>query len=96
MAVLSRRSPDDNKVNPCAFFSRHLYQAEINYDVDNHELLAVKLALKELCQWLEGTENPFFIWTDHKNLTYLRNAKQLTPRQARWSLLFNRFNYTVL
>lgn len=44
---------------------------------------------------MESTETPFLIWTDHKNLTYLRDAKRLTPRQACWSLFFNRFNYIL-
>lgn len=44
---------------------------------------------------MEGTEIPFLIWTDHKYFTYLRDAKRLTPRQTRWSLFFNRFNYVL-
>lgn len=55
----------------------------------------VKLALEDWRHWLEGTETPFLIWTDHKNLTYLRDAKRLTLRQARWSLFFNQFNYIL-
>ncbi|KAK3506479.1 hypothetical protein QTP70_001562 [Hemibagrus guttatus] len=33
--------------------------------------------------------------TDHKNLEYLRDAKRLNPRQARWALFFTRFNFTI-
>ncbi len=33
--------------------------------------------------------------TDHKNLQYLREAKRLNPRQARWALFFTRFNFTI-
>ncbi|KAL0147986.1 hypothetical protein M9458_056713 [Cirrhinus mrigala] len=32
---------------------------------------------------------------DHKNLQYLRNAKRLCPRQARWSLFFSRFQFSI-
>lgn len=35
-------------------FSRHLFSAESNYDVGNHELLAVKLALEKWRYWLQG------------------------------------------
>ena len=45
--------------------------------------------------WLEGAEHPFLVWTDHKNLEYLRTAKSLNSKQARWALLFTRFNFTV-
>ncbi len=28
--------------------------------------------------------HPFVVYTDHRNLEYLREAKRLNPRQARW------------
>ncbi|KAI3366835.1 hypothetical protein L3Q82_009486, partial [Scortum barcoo] len=94
-AVLSQRCPVDQKVHPCAFFSRRLTPAERNYDVGNRELLAVVLALQEWRHWLEGAEQPFLVWTDHKNLAYLRSAKRLNPRQARWALFLSRFEFTL-
>lgn len=94
-AVLSQRSPEDHKLHPCAFFSRRLSSAERNYDIGNRELLAVVLALQEWRHWLEGAEHPFIIWTDHKNLSYLRSAKRLNSRQARWALFLGRFNFTL-
>ena len=92
-AVLSQYS--NQKLHPCAYFSRRLSPAECNYDVGNRELLAVVLALAEWRHWLEGSETPFIVWTDHKNLTYLRNAKRLNSRQARWALFLGRFNFTL-
>lgn len=94
-AVLSKCSLKDNKVHPCAFFSRKLSKAVRNYDVGNWELLAVKLALEEWRHWLEGAELPFLVWTDHKNLEYIRTARRLNSRQARKALFFNRFNFTL-
>lgn len=35
------------------------------------------------------------VWTDHKNLEYIRSAKKLNSRQARWALFFNRFPFTL-
>uniref|UniRef100_A0A1A8FIG4 Gypsy retrotransposon integrase-like protein 1 n=1 Tax=Nothobranchius korthausae TaxID=1143690 RepID=A0A1A8FIG4_9TELE len=94
-AVLSQVNPHDNALHPCAFFSRRLTTAERNYDVGDRELLAVKLALEEWRHWLEGAELPVVIWTDHKNLAYLKDAKRLNPRQYRWSLFFSRFNFII-
>uniref|UniRef100_A0A1A8MKZ8 Gypsy retrotransposon integrase-like protein 1 n=1 Tax=Nothobranchius pienaari TaxID=704102 RepID=A0A1A8MKZ8_9TELE len=94
-AVLSQIAEGDKKLHPCAFFSRRLTPAESRYDVGDRELLAVKLAIEEWRHWLEGAETPFLIWTDHKNLIYLREAKQLNPRQYRWSLFFSRFNFQL-
>uniref|UniRef100_A0A3B3H730 Gypsy retrotransposon integrase-like protein 1 n=1 Tax=Oryzias latipes TaxID=8090 RepID=A0A3B3H730_ORYLA len=93
-AVLSQRSLD-NKVHPCAFYSRRLSNAEMNYHVGEKELLAIKEALEEWRHWLEGAEIPFVVFTDHKNLEYLRTAKRMNSRQARWALFFNRFTFSL-
>jgi len=90
-AVLSQTAGPNNKLHPCAFFSRRLSPAERNYDVGNRELLAVKMALEEWRHWLEGSELPFLVWTDHKNLEYI----QSNSRQARWALFFGRFNFSL-
>ncbi|KAK3518635.1 hypothetical protein QTP70_006078 [Hemibagrus guttatus] len=78
-AVLSQQQGNPQKLHPCAFFSRKLNPAEVNYDIGNRELLAVKLALEEWRHWLEGAKHPFTVLTDHKNLEYLRAAKRLNP-----------------
>ncbi|KAI2668506.1 Transposon Tf2-11 polyprotein [Labeo rohita] len=94
-AVLSQRHGNPGKLHPCAFFSRKLTAAERNYDVGNKELLSMKAALEEWRHWLEGATHPFQIITDHKNLEYIKGAKRMNPRQARWSLFFTRFNFSV-
>ncbi len=87
-AVLSQRARSDHKLHPCAYFSRRLSPAERNYDIGNRELLAVKLALEEGRQWLEGAKHPFLMWTDHRNLSYISEAKRLSSGQARWAHFF--------
>uniref|UniRef100_A0A8C6LN61 Gypsy retrotransposon integrase-like protein 1 n=1 Tax=Nothobranchius furzeri TaxID=105023 RepID=A0A8C6LN61_NOTFU len=88
-------STANHKLHPCAFFSRRVTPTDSRYDVGDRELLAISLALEEWRHWLEGAEQPFVIWTDHKNLTYLKKAKRLNPRQYRWSLFFSRFNFVL-
>ncbi|KAI2644628.1 Transposon Tf2-6 polyprotein [Labeo rohita] len=94
-AVLSQHHSNPPRLHPCAYFSRKLSPAERNYDIGNRELLAIKLALEEWRHWLEGANHPFQVITDHKNLQYLRDAKRLCPRQARWALFFTRFNFSI-
>ncbi|KAK3541755.1 hypothetical protein QTP86_002924, partial [Hemibagrus guttatus] len=91
-AVLSQRHGNPGKVHPCAFYSRKLTTAEVNYDVGNRELLAIKAALEEWCHWLEGARHPFQVLIDHRNLEYLHGAKRLNPR---WALFFTRFQFTI-
>lgn len=40
-----------------------------------------------------GSEQPFLVWTDHKNLQYLQTAKCLNSLHARWALFFNWINF---
>ncbi|KAK3523122.1 hypothetical protein QTP86_017285 [Hemibagrus guttatus] len=94
-AVLSQQQGNPSRLHPCAFFSYKLNPAERNYDIGNRELLAIKLALEEWRHWLEGARHPFLVLTDHKNLEYLRAAKRLNPRQARWALFFTRFGFSI-
>lgn len=94
-AVLSQRHGKPGKLHPCVFFSRKLTTAERNCDVANKELLSVKAALEKWLQWLESATHPFQIITDHKNLEYIKGARRMNPRQARWSLFFTCFSSTV-
>ncbi|KAI2646332.1 Transposon Tf2-9 polyprotein [Labeo rohita] len=94
-AVLSQRHGQPGKLHPCAFYSRKLTSAERNYDVGNKELLSMKAAIEEWRHWLEGALHPFQVITDHKNLEYIKGAKRLIPRQARWALFFTCFQFTV-
>ncbi|ROL42288.1 Transposon Tf2-6 polyprotein [Anabarilius grahami] len=94
-AVLSQKQGTPSRLHPCAFFSRKLNPAEVNYDIGDRELLAVKLALEEWRHWLEGAKHSFLVLTDHKNLEYLKAAKRLNPRQARWAMFFSRFDFSI-
>lgn len=74
-AVLSQHAGPENHLHPCAYFSCRLSPAEHNCDVGNWELLAVKLEVGEWRHWLEGAEQLFIVWTDHKNLSYINQLK---------------------
>ena len=94
-AILSQRQGPKALLHPVAFASRKLNPPERNYDVGDRELLAIKFALEEWRYLLEGAVHSIVIFTDHKNLEYLRSAKRLRPRQARWALFFTRFNFLI-
>ncbi|KAG1926492.1 retrotransposable element [Pimephales promelas] len=77
------------------FYSKKLFPAEQNYDIRNREKLAIELALEEWRHWLEGANHQFEVITEHRNLEYLREAKRLNPRQARWAPFFTWFDFIV-
>ncbi|KAI2663491.1 Transposon Tf2-6 polyprotein [Labeo rohita] len=89
---LSQRGPDE-KLHPCSFFSRKFNSTQQRYGVGDRELLAIKWALEEWRHWLQGGSEPFTVWTDHQNLTVIKQTKQLNPRQARWALFFEHFDF---
>ena len=82
----------NSDLHPCAYFSRTFSSAQCNYDIYDHELLAVILALEEWRQYLQGTAHPITIITDHKNLSYIKDPRKLSRRQARWLLFLQDFD----
>ncbi len=58
-------------------------------------ILAMKAAFEEGRHWLEGSRFPFSVLTEHRNLEYLRSARRLNHRKARWALFFTWFQFTV-
>ena len=50
--------------------------------------------MTEWKQYLQGTSHPISVLTDHKNLSYLKDPRKLSRRQARWSLFLQDFDIT--
>ena len=72
------QADENSNLHPCAYFSHTFSSAQCNYDIYDHELLAVILALEEWCQYLQGTTHPVTIITDHKNLSYVKDPQKLS------------------
>jgi hypothetical protein len=89
-AVLLQKAPDQSW-RPIAFLSQSMNQAERNYDIWDKEMLAIIRALDSWQHYLIGLPRAFEIRTDHKNLEYWQTARNLTRRQARWSLFLSKF-----
>ncbi|KAI2664269.1 Transposon Tf2-9 polyprotein [Labeo rohita] len=86
-------SSTPTRTNPSLL--RKFNSTQQRYGVGDRELLAIKWALEEWRHWLQGGADPFTVWTDHQNLTVIRQTKQLNPRQARWALFFEHFNFQL-
>jgi hypothetical protein len=79
-------------LHPCAYLSKTLSSAERNYDIYDHELLAVIHALEEWEHYLLGTTHVITVLTDHKNLTYFHQPHKLSRRQAHWNLFLQDYD----
>ena len=75
-AILTQKQ--DDRWHPIAYISRSLNDAERNYHMVDLEMLAIIFALKEWCQYLLDTHEPFTILTDHKNLEYFTKPQDLS------------------
>ena len=84
-AVLMQ-ADENSDLHTCAYFSHTFSSAQRNYDIYDHELLTVILALEDWRQYLQGTAHPITIITNHKNLSYIKDHRKLSKRQARWLL----------
>ena len=93
-AVLSQLQ--DTLWRPVAFFSKSLNDVERNYDIHDRELLSIMRALAEWRKYLHGSQTPFEIFSDNKNLLYFMTNQKLNRRQARWSLELADFNFTLI
>jgi hypothetical protein len=59
-------------------------------------MLAITEALKDWRQFLAGLDDPFEIWTDHRNLEFWRTTQHLTHCQVRWVLLLADYNFILV
>lgn len=81
-------------LKPVAFASHTLTPAERNYSVTERECLAIVFALKKFDMYLDGAR--FEIQTDHQALSWLKKLPNPAGRLARWSLLLDRYHYTIV
>src|SRR6202795_3363892 len=82
-----------NGLQPCAFLSRKMNDAERNYAVHEQELLAIVHALREWRHYLLG--NRIIVTTDHRSLQYLSTQDKLSARQTKWSEFLQQFDCEI-
>ncbi|ETE61804.1 Retrovirus-related Pol polyprotein from transposon 17.6, partial [Ophiophagus hannah] len=83
-AVLLQAHVFSGTLFPCTYYSRKLNSSERNYTIWEKELLAIKVAGHQV-----------EVWTDHKNLEFLKTTQKLNQCQIQWSLFFAWFNFHI-
>ncbi|MBW0575213.1 hypothetical protein O181_114928 [Austropuccinia psidii MF-1] len=76
VAVLSQVNDSEN--HSIVFDSCKLLPSELNYKINDKELLGIVWALKFWRAFLHSLSNPFEVLTDHSSLHYLMSSKFLT------------------
>lgn len=92
-AVLAQLG-DDGREHICACVSRSLNKHERNYGSYKGELLACVWACQVLRHYIHG--RPLTLVTDHEPLQWLMANKDLTGQYARWAMIMQDFEFTVI
>jgi hypothetical protein len=91
-AILSQRIEGQERV--VAYASRTMSKSEKNYAITDKEGLALIFAIKHFRPYLHGSH--FTIETDHAPLKVLQTSRELTGRLARWALILQSYDCTIL
>ena len=83
-----------NGLQPVAYFSAKMSDAERNYDVREQEFMALFKACLHWRHYLHGTQ-PFTLLTDHDSLKYHKTMPNLSGRLARWIEKMADFDYKL-
>ena len=94
-AVLTQLDSNGNR-HPISFISKTFSPTKQNYEIYDREILAIIRALNEWRHYIQGTSHTTTILSNHKNLTYYREAQRLNRRQARWSLYLSEFDVKLV
>jgi len=68
----------EGELHPIAYHSQALNTTELNYDIHDKELLAIVESFKKWRHYLKCTPFPTDVITDHRNLTYFCESKNLS------------------
>ena len=82
-------------LQPIAFLSKKLNDAERNYPVHEKELLAIVQALKTWRHHLQGAAFQSIVYTDHATLKHFLRQPKMSQRQMRWAQVFADFDLEI-
>ena len=80
-------------LQPIAYLSKKMLDAETRYPVHEQELLAIIHALGAWRHYLHGVK--FTIMTDHQSLRYFKTQPMLSGRQSRWKDVIANFDFDI-
>ena len=80
-------------LQPIAYLSKKMLDAETRYPVHEQELLAIIHALGSWRHYLHGVK--FTVMTDHQSLRYFKTQPMLSGRQSRWKDVIANFDFDI-
>ena len=92
--IISQINAESKEEHPIVMESGSFSAAEFNYTTTEKEFLAIVHAFKRKRHLLIQVSST--VVTDHLNLTYWMEPRQLNQRQARWVDLMSGFDFTIV
>lgn len=92
--IISQLDNKTGREHPIAIESGRFVAAQINYTTTEKEFMAIVEAFKRSRHMLLQVNST--VITDHLNLTYWMEPRQLSPRQARWVELLATFRFKIV
>lgn len=92
--MISQIDPVTNEEHPVAIESGAFKGAEVRYTTTEKEFFAIVKAFQRRRALLIQVEST--VITDHRNLVYWMEPRQLNPRQARWADLLSGFSFKIV
>ena len=80
-------------LQPIAYLSKKMLDAETRYPVHEQELLAIIHALQNWRCYLSGRK--FKVMTDHKSLQHFKTQPMLSGRQSRWKDIIADYDFDI-
>ena len=84
------------RLDPVAFHSRKINDAERNYKIHHKELLAILEAFHDWKHYLLGADEPVTVYTNYQNLQYFLMTKQWNPGQIGWAQWLAKLNFKLV
>jgi len=78
-----------------AFYSRKMSKHERNYGIHDMELLAIVESFREWRHFLEGSQEPIEVISDHDSLRYFDTNQNLSRRQVRWAQELSSYCFVI-
>lgn len=94
MSIVVAMVDDSGSERVVTFASRSLTPCEQNYSTTELECLSIIFALNKFRSFVLGQH--ITIKTDHRALTFLKQAKFLNQRLIRWTLGLQEYDYEIM
>ena len=93
-SVLANQLDDGTLVAVC-YTSRCLHNAELNYSVQEKEMLGIIYSVQKYRHYLIGSPFEIRFQTDHCSLQFIDKPAQTAGRMARWAMIMQDYNYSI-